>query len=119
MLRLRVKNVMMMMLQGEVSGIIGTHTHVGTDDFQIAKGTAYMTDIGLSGCRDNVIGMDSKVPLKQFLTGMKGHFDIPKSCKKILQIAIMDFFEGKCSNAFKLKYFDDGRVVKTDAWMED
>jgi len=113
------KRAMMMLLQGKVSAIIGTHTHVSTDDFQIAKGTAYLTDIGLSGCRDNVIGMDAKVPLKQFLTGMKGHFDIPKKCKKILQIAIMDFSEGRCSNAFKLKYFCDGRVIKTDAWIEE
>jgi len=112
------KRGMMMLLQGEVSAIIGTHTHVGTDDFQISNSTAYLTDIGLTGCRDNVIGMDSKIPLKQFITGMKGHFDIPKKCKKILQIAIMDFNEGRCSNAFKLKYFCDGRVLKTEAWIE-
>jgi metallophosphoesterase (TIGR00282 family) len=113
------KRAMMMLLQGKVSGIIGTHTHVATDDFQIANGTAYMTDIGLTGCRDNVIGMDAKVPLKQFLTGMKGHYEIPKKCKKILQIAVMDFNDGKCSSAFKLKIFDDARVVRSDAWMED
>ena len=112
------KRAMMMLMKGKVNGIIGTHTHVSTDDFQIADGTAYLTDIGLSGCRDNVIGMDEKVPLKQFLTGMKGHFDVPKKCKKILQIALMDFSEGECSSAVKLKYFDDGRIVKTDAWIE-
>ena len=110
---------MMMLLQGRVSGIIGTHTHVSTDDFQIAKGTAYLTDIGLSGCRDNVIGMDEKVPLKQFLTGMKGHFDIPKKCKKILQVAIMILEDGKCNNAYKLKYFCNGKVIKSEAWIED
>ncbi|MEA3330449.1 MAG: TIGR00282 family metallophosphoesterase [Campylobacterota bacterium] len=113
------KRAMMMLMQGEVSGIIGTHTHVSTDDFQIVNGTAYLTDLGLTGCRDNVIGMDSKIPLQQFLTGMRGHFDIPKKCKKILQVAIMDFSDGACSNAFKLKYFDDDRVVRTDAWIED
>ena len=113
------KRGMMMLLQGKVSGIIGTHTHVSTDDFQIAEGTAYMSDIGLTGCRDNVIGMDSKVPLKQFLSGMKGHFDIPKKCKAILQIAIMDFSEGNCSSAFKLKVLDDGRTIRTDAWIEE
>ena len=113
------KRGMMMLLQGQVNGIIGTHTHVSTDDFQIANGTAYLTDIGLTGCRDNVIGMDSKVPLKQFLTGMKGHFDIPKKCKKILQLAVMDFSKGKCSNAFKLKYFCDGRIIKSEAWKEE
>ena len=113
------KRALMMLLQGKVSAIIGTHTHVSTDDFQISNGTAYLSDIGLSGCRDNVIGMDSKIPLKQFLTGLKGHFDIPKSCKRILQIVIMDFNDGVCEKAFKLKYFDDERVLKTDAWLED
>ena len=113
------KRGMMMLLQGEVSAIIGTHTHVSTDDFQIAQGTAYLSDIGLTGCRDNVIGMDEKVPLKQFLTGMKGHFDIPKKCKKIMQIAIMQLNAGKCSSAYKLKVFDDGRSVKSEAWLED
>ena len=113
------KRGMMMLLQGKVSGIIGTHTHVCTDDFQIAKGTAYLTDIGLTGCRDNVIGMDEKVPLKQFLTGMKGHFDIPKKCKAILQVAIMDIEDGVCSSAYKLKQFCDGRVIKSEAWLED
>ncbi|MDT8339014.1 MAG: TIGR00282 family metallophosphoesterase [Sulfurimonas sp.] len=112
------KRAMMMLLQGRVSAIIGTHTHVGTDDLQIANATAYLTDMGLTGCRDNVIGMDEKVPLKQFLTGLKGHFDIPKKCKKIMQIAIMDFKEGKCERAFKLKIFDEGEVLKTDAWIE-
>ncbi|MEA2074021.1 MAG: TIGR00282 family metallophosphoesterase [Campylobacterota bacterium] len=113
------KRALMMMLQGKVSGIIGTHTHVSTDDFQIANGTAYLSDIGLTGCRDNVIGMDKKVPIKQFLTGMKGHFDIPKKCKKVLQVAIMNLDDGVCSSAYKLKYFCDGRVIKTEAWLED
>ena len=112
------KRGMLMLLEGEVSAIIGTHTHVSTDDFQISKNTAYMSDIGLSGCRDNVIGMDKKVPIKQFLTGMKGHFDIPKKCKSILQIAVMELQEGRCESAYKLKVFDDGREIRTDAWKE-
>jgi len=113
------KRAMMMLLQGKVSGIIGTHTHVGSDDFQIANGTAYLTDIGLSGCRDNVIGMDSKVPLERFITGVSGRFEVPEKCRKILQIAIMTLEEGKCTEAFKLKIFDDGRVFRTDAWIEE
>jgi len=113
------KRAMLMLLEGQVSGIIGTHTHVSTDDFQISNNTAYLSDIGLTGCRDNVIGMDKKVPLQQFLTGMKGHFDIPKSCKKILQMAVMDFHEGICSKAFKVKCFDNGKKIISDAWIED
>ncbi len=112
------KRAMMMLLQGRVSAILGTHTHVGSDDFYIYKGSAYLSDIGLSGCRDNVIGMDAKAPLEQFLTGMKSHFDIPKKCKKILQIAILDLEDGECKSAYKLRVLDDGRVFRADAYHE-
>lgn len=113
------KRAMMMLLQGQVSGIMGTHTHVGTDDLQISKGTAYLTDIGLSGCRDNVIGMDQKVPLERFITGVSGRFEVPEKCKRILQVAVMTLDEGKCVQAQKFKIFDDGRTIITDAWMEE
>ena len=113
------KRAMLMLLSGEVSGIIGTHTHVGSDDFQIANGTAYLTDIGLTGCRDNVIGMDAKVPLERFITGVSGRFEVPEKCRKILQIAVMNLEGGKCTDAFKLKIFDDGRMIRTDAWIEE
>ncbi len=113
------KRGMMMLLQGKVSVIVGTHTHVSTDDLQIAQGTAYITDIGLSGCRDNIIGMEPKAPLKQFMTGLKAHYDIPKKCKKILQCLIVDIEKGKALNAFKLKIFDDDRVQRSDAWLEE
>jgi hypothetical protein len=113
------KRGMMMLLQGQVSGIMGTHTHVGTDDLQISNGTAYLTDIGLTGCRDNVIGMDEKVPLERFLTGVAGRFEVPEKCNRILQVAVMTLEEGKCVQAQKFKIFDDGRTIITDAWMEE
>ena len=113
------KRGMMMLLQGQVSGIMGTHTHVGTDDLQISNGTAYLTDIGLTGCRDNVIGMDEKVPLERFLTGVAGRFEVPEKCKRILQVAVMTLDGGKCVEAKKFKIFDDGRMIVTDAWMEE
>jgi len=112
------KRGLMMMFQGLVSGIIGTHTHVGTDDFQIAEGTAYLSDIGLTGCRDNVIGMDKEVPLKRFMTGMPGHFEVPNKCKRILQMAVMQIEAGHCIEAYKIKIFDDGREMITEAWKE-
>ena len=112
------KRAMLAMLKGSVDGIIGTHTHVATDDFQIVENTVYMSDIGLTGCRDNVIGMDSKVPIERFLSGLPGRFDVPKKCKAILQIVIMDFSK-ELHSAYKLKVFDDGRVLKTEAWQED
>jgi metallophosphoesterase (TIGR00282 family) len=112
------KRGMLMMFENEVSAIVGTHTHVGTDDLQISNNTMYLTDVGMTGCRDNVIGMDKVVPIKRFLTGLPGHFDVPKKCKSILQIVIMDISEGKCSKAFKLKLFDDGRRILNEAWID-
>jgi metallophosphoesterase (TIGR00282 family) len=72
------KNTLFELLKGKVSAIVGTHTHVGTDDLKISHGTGYVSDIGLSGCFDGVIGMESSVPIKKALTGIGGHFDIPK-----------------------------------------
>jgi len=112
------KRALMMMLEGEVSAIVGTHTHVSTDDLYINLGTTYLTDIGLTGCRDNVIGMDKKVPINQFLTAMKGHYDIPKKCKAILQLVVIDLEDGRSKGAFKLKYFDNGNIIRTNAWVE-
>lgn len=113
------KRAMMLMLRGQISAIIGTHTHVSTDDFHIDRGTAYLSDIGLTGCRDNVIGMDAKVPIERFLTGLPGRFEVPDRCKRILQMAVMDLDDGHCVDAFKLKQFDDGRSSVTPAWKED
>lgn len=111
------KRALLMMLKGRVGAIVGSHTHVATDDLQIDGGTGYVTDLGLSGCRDNVIGMDAKVPLQRFLTGMPGHFDVPQKCKKILQTAVFELDEkGHCVGAKKIKTFDDGREIVTEAW---
>ncbi len=102
------KRVLMQMLKGKVSAICGTHTHVGTDDLEVTDGTFYVTDVGLTGCRDNVIGMDSKVPIEKALTGLGGHFDVPNNCKMIMQIVLIDINEnGMATDGFKLKLFDD------------
>ncbi len=102
------KRIMMQLLQSKVSAICGTHTHIGTDDLEITDGTFYVTDVGLTGCRDNVIGMDKKVPCQKALTGLGGHFDVPNSCKSIMQIMIMELDEdGKCTDGLKIKLYDN------------
>ena len=56
-------------LDGRVSAVLGTHTHVGTIDAQLLpRGTAYVTDIGMTGPIDSVIGDDSEAVLQRFLT---------------------------------------------------
>lgn len=110
------KRIILMMLKNQVSAICGTHTHVGTDDLQIVEGTAYLTDIGLTGCRDNVIGMDSKIPIQKATTGIGGHFQIPNTCKAILQMIVIDIKDGKAIDSFKIKkYCNKEEVVITKA----
>jgi len=56
-------------LDGRVSAVLGTHTHVGTIDTQIfPRGTAYVTDIGMTGPIDSIIGDDTQQVLQRFLT---------------------------------------------------
>lgn len=53
---------------GRVSAVIGTHTHISTADEEIADNTAYISDVGMVGVRDSVLGVDKKLIIKKFLT---------------------------------------------------
>jgi hypothetical protein len=62
-------------LDGRVSAIVGTHTHVQTADEQILpNGTAFMTDGGMTGPHDSIIGMKPEAAIKRFLHGMPYRF---------------------------------------------
>ena len=64
-------------LDGEVTAVIGTHTHVQTADEQILpKGTAYLTDIGMTGPLHSVIGVKKELAIEKFLTGMPRRFEV-------------------------------------------
>src|SRR5256886_3330972 len=63
-------------LDGRVSALVGTHTHVPTADQRVLPGgTAYVTDVGMVGPRDSVIGVDKQAALQRFLTGMPHRFE--------------------------------------------
>ncbi len=63
-------------LDGKVSAVIGTHTHVQTADEQILpQGTAYISDAGMTGARHSVIGVKTELALQKFLTGMPVRFE--------------------------------------------
>ena len=63
-------------LDGHVTAVVGTHTHVqSADERVLPAGTAYITDVGMTGPHDSVIGVDKQVVLKRFLTGMPGRFE--------------------------------------------
>ncbi|NOZ64672.1 MAG: TIGR00282 family metallophosphoesterase [Caldiserica bacterium] len=64
-------------LEGEVSAVIGTHTHVQTSDEKILpKGTAYITDVGMAGSYVSIIGMRKEEVMKHFLTQMPVRFKV-------------------------------------------
>jgi len=64
-------------LDGRVSAVVGTHTHVQTsDETVLPKKTAYLTDLGMTGPKDSVLGRDLPSVLSKFLTGMPCKFEI-------------------------------------------
>lgn len=63
---------------GQISAIIGTHTHVQTADERILpKGTAYITDVGMTGPEDSIIGFKKEEVIEKFLTQMPKKFEVP------------------------------------------
>ncbi len=63
-------------MDGEVTAILGTHTHVQTADERVLPGgTAYITDVGMTGPHDSVIGVTSELAINRFLTAMPTRFD--------------------------------------------
>ena len=71
------KQAMGWYLDGRVSAVIGTHTHVATADARVlARGTAFITDVGMTGPVNSVIGMDKKAVLQRFLDGLPARFEV-------------------------------------------
>jgi metallophosphoesterase (TIGR00282 family) len=76
-------------LDGRITAVIGTHTHIPTADARVLpNGTAYQTDVGMSGPYDSVIGVEKELVLARFLTGMPGKFEPakgnPKMCAALI-----------------------------------
>ena len=76
-------------LDGRVTAVLGTHTHIPTADERILpSGTAYQTDVGMSGPYDSIIGVEKDLVLHRFLTGMPGKFEAakgnPKMCAALI-----------------------------------
>jgi metallophosphoesterase (TIGR00282 family) len=71
------KTAMGWYLDGRVTAIVGTHTHVATADERILPGgTAYITDVGMTGPHAGIIGMDRNEMIKKFLDGMPARFEV-------------------------------------------
>jgi metallophosphoesterase (TIGR00282 family) len=76
-------------LDGRVTAVIGTHTHVPTADNRVLPGgTAYQTDVGMSGPYDSIIGVEKQLVLDRFLTGMPGKFEAAKGDPRMAALLI-------------------------------
>lgn len=83
------KQAMGWYLDGRVSAVVGTHSHVQTADERVlAGGTAFITDLGLSGPIDSVIGVQKELAIQRFLTGMPNKFE-PAKGRARLQGAVI------------------------------
>ncbi len=95
-------------LDGEVIAVVGTHTHVQTADDQILpKGTAYLTDIGMTGPLHSVIGVKKELAIEKFLTGMPRRFEVASGpsvfCAVLLEL---DARLGKALSIERIRIID-------------
>ena len=95
-------------LDGRISAVIGTHTHIQTADERILPGgTAYITDAGMTGPRDSVIGVKKERALTRFLTSIPQRFETAKGRVEAQGVVVeIDKKSGKSLNItrFREKY---------------
>ncbi len=83
------KNALGWYLDGRVSAVVGTHTHVGTIDTRILpKGTAYVSDLGMTGVIDSIIGDTPESVLKRFLTAIPSPLEVGNGRTKLNAVLI-------------------------------
>ncbi|MDY0134952.1 MAG: TIGR00282 family metallophosphoesterase, partial [Atribacterota bacterium] len=91
-------------LDGKVSCVFGTHTHVATADERILpQGTAYITDIGMTGSHDSVLGVKTEDILSRFLTQMPIRYRVAKDNVKLNGIVVeVDEITGRATEISRL-----------------
>lgn len=87
-------------LDGRVSAVVGTHTHVQTADERILpKGTAYISDAGMTGANDSVIGLETSVAIKRFVTQIPERYKLATSNNRVNGVAIkVDAHTGRANS---------------------
>ena len=89
-------------LDGRVPGVLGTHTHVPTADERVLpQGTAFQTDVGMSGPYDSVIGVEREAVIERFLSGQPAKFEAakgnPKMCAAVIEC------DGATGRAYRIR----------------
>jgi len=104
-------------VDGKVSAVIGTHTHVQTADERILPGgTACLTDVGMTGPHDGVIGIDKDAIIARFVTGLPGRFETATGDPRLNGVVItVDPVNGRAQNIVRLSLSEDELKALTDA----
>jgi len=93
-------------LDGKVAAVIGTHTHVQTADERVLpKGTAYLTDVGMTGPHDSIIGVQIEAALGRFLNAMPARFETATGNPRLNAVVIeVDEATGRAVDIERLSY---------------
>ena len=93
-------------LDGRVTAVVGTHTHVQTADERILpKGTAYLTDVGMTGPHDSVIGVEIEPALSRFLTALPARFETATGNPRLNAVIVdADDETGRATDIERLSY---------------
>ena len=93
-------------LNGKVSAVFGTHTHIQTADAKILdKGTGYITDLGMTGPKESVLGMNKNIIVNRFLSGTPQKFEIATGKGQFCGcVFTVDETNGKCTDVERLYY---------------
>lgn len=95
-------------LDGRVSAVIGTHTHVQTADERILPGrTAYITDVGMTGPRNSVIGIRPEDAIQRFITQMPRKFTIGDGPTQLCAVVVDIADDGRARTITRLQICDD------------
>ncbi|MGI5891333.1 MAG: TIGR00282 family metallophosphoesterase [Bacillota bacterium] len=94
-------------LDGRISALLGTHTHIQTNDARILpRGTAYLTDVGMTGPRDSVLGVDKDIIIKKMLTQMPQRFEPARGDLQFNGVVIELGEDGKARTIDLINFFD-------------
>ena len=97
-------------LDGKVTAVIGTHTHVQTNDAKVLpEGTAFISDVGMTGYNDGVLGFDKDSVIKANMYGEKSRFTPPDDGRGLLSAVVIDVDEltGKANDIFSVYYVEE------------
>lgn len=97
------KQAMGWFLDGHVSAVVGTHTHVQTNDARILpEGTAYLTDVGMTGPYDGILGMKRGPIIEKFQTSLPKRFEVVEEGRSLLSACVIDI-DDQTGRAIKIE----------------